>query len=174
MIYFIIALLGLSLYISFMILKFRHRVKVNNPIVFLHGMTALAAFGSFSLLVATEFKVSMLSILSLALIVPGIAVLYSGFRSLKSQAFMPKKFLIKKGIYSRIRNPIYLGLILIAYGCFFLTLSAYVISYAAILNVAYLFVIRAEEKELSARFGSNYEEYRKKVPSLIPRLKKTL
>lgn len=83
----------------------------------------------------------------------------------------PTQRLIISGPYKYTRNPIELGAILYYFGvglyfgngfhgltCFFIGLvfgSAY-----------HRFV---EEKELSQRFGAEYDEYRRRVPFLIPR-----
>ena len=73
------------------------------------------------------------------------------------------------GIYSYTRNPIYsaftilsLGLILIANNYFLLILP---VLYYLFLTVL---MILTEEKWLKEVFGSEYEEYKKKVNRIIP------
>ncbi|MFH1211098.1 MAG: methyltransferase [archaeon] len=153
-----------------MILKFHFHVRVNGSIVFLHFLTAFVAFASFFLLLFSEFSLNVFSFLGLILVIPAFLIIYSAASSLRSQTFVPSRFLVRKGIYSRVRNPMYLGIILLAFGGFFFSFSVYTLLYALILTVSYLFVIRAEENDLFRRFGRSYDDYRRKVPSLIPKL----
>jgi protein-S-isoprenylcysteine O-methyltransferase Ste14 len=68
--------------------------------------------------------------------------------------------LITKGIYSKIRHPMYLGFILwlIGFPIFFGALFSFILSFIFIGNV--LFWRNLEEKELEERF-STYKNYRK-------------
>ncbi len=68
--------------------------------------------------------------------------------------------LITKGIYSKIRHPMYLGFILwlIGFPIFFGALFSFILSFAFIANV--LFWRYLEEKELEKRFIS-YMNYKK-------------
>ncbi|MCK5221279.1 MAG: hypothetical protein KAR14_06855 [Candidatus Aminicenantes bacterium] len=77
-----------------------------------------------------------------------------------------------KGLYSFVRNPLYVGNFLIYNGI----LIAYSSIYALILlNVFfvlnYYFIIYSEESYLKKQFGSEYEDYLAKVPSVIPNFK---
>ena len=83
--------------------------------------------------------------------------------------YIIKNKLLTTGIYSYTRNPIYsaftilsLGLILIANNCFLLILP---VLYYLFLTVL---MILTEEKWLKEVFGSEYEEYKKKVNRIIP------
>jgi protein-S-isoprenylcysteine O-methyltransferase Ste14 len=68
--------------------------------------------------------------------------------------------LITRGIYSKIRHPMYLGFILwlVGFPIFFGALFSFVISFLFIGNVLYW--RNLEEKELEERF-STYKDYRK-------------
>lgn len=77
--------------------------------------------------------------------------------------------LITTGLYSRVRHPLYLGLILIFLG--YVLVSA---SYTAIVHfsclVLYLpFGMYFEEKNLVDQFGQAYQNYQKSVPMILPR-----
>jgi protein-S-isoprenylcysteine O-methyltransferase Ste14 len=128
------------------------------------------AFASFFLLLYSEFTFNVISLLGLVFVIPAFFMIYSAASSLKSQTFVPGRFLVRKGIYSHVRNPMYLGIILLAFGGFFFSFSVYTLLYALVLTISYLFVIRSEEKDLLGRFGRSYGDYRGKVPSLIPKL----
>ncbi len=77
--------------------------------------------------------------------------------------------LITGGIYSRIRHPRYLELMLAVAGYALVTnyLAVYVLAVAGPFAVA--LVVRIEERELRARFGAEYVEYCARVPRFIPR-----
>lgn len=80
--------------------------------------------------------------------------------------------LVTTGILSRVRHPLYSGLILISLGYWI-----YLPSWTNLVTVAcwwlYLPVgIWLEEKKLIARFGQEYIEYKKRVPALAPSLLK--
>ncbi len=75
-------------------------------------------------------------------------------------------------IYSILRHPTYLAILLFCLGGFFARFSLYSIFIFAILLTGLLIHIRlVEEKELIKRFGDSYLEYRKKVPALLVRPK---
>ena len=77
--------------------------------------------------------------------------------------------LLTEGIYSEIRHPRYLGLVLeiSAFALFANYLAAYMVVVAIIpvLGVTVLL----EERELLQRFGEEYVQYAQKVPRFIPR-----
>ncbi len=74
------------------------------------------------------------------------------------------------GPYRWVRNPIYIGALLIVSGEAWLFLSVDLLLYAAVLAVAFhLLVVGYEERRLRARFGEAYETYRRSVPRWVPR-----
>ena len=79
---------------------------------------------------------------------------------------------IKKGVFSIIRHPIYLSELLLYLGLLMLSISlaAAVIWIVAIIFLHY--ISRYEEKLLLARFGEEYEQYMREVPMWIPRFRK--
>jgi protein-S-isoprenylcysteine O-methyltransferase Ste14 len=73
------------------------------------------------------------------------------------------------GVYSIIRHPQYFGGILAQIG-FSILLSATFSLLVTPLVVAEIYLIsRKEESELSKEFGKEYENYKTKVPMLLPR-----
>lgn len=91
----------------------------------------------------------------------GVFVFLSGLYTIKTLESYEGD-LITKGIYSKIRHPMYLGFILwlIGFPVFFGALFSFILSFIFIGNV--LFWRHLEEKELENRF-SDYPEYRKKT-----------
>ena len=74
------------------------------------------------------------------------------------------------GPYRYTRNPLYLGSALLALG-FVIAAASWLLAAlaAAMLFVIYLPVIRREEAFLAARFGAEFEAFRRTVPRLLPR-----
>ena len=91
-------------------------------------------------------------------------------RAVGKELFLPasQSKLVTSGIYAYTRNPLYLSVTIIFLGWFF----ALRLTPAAILTVLFfvhfLLVAKWEERELGKRFGREYEEYRKRVPFLVP------
>jgi protein-S-isoprenylcysteine O-methyltransferase Ste14 len=101
----------------------------------------------------------------MVLIIIGLVIWWSGKITLgdawaiRAQA----KKLITNGIYSKIRNPIYLGLVLTIIGwavyipCLFWAI-------ASLITIPILIVrARNESKVLSKKFGKKYKNYKKKT-----------
>lgn len=73
------------------------------------------------------------------------------------------------GVYSIVRHPQYLGGLLAHVGISFV-LSAWYSLLSTPLMVLLVFLIsNKEEEELIKEFGKEYEDYRRKVPVLIPK-----
>lgn len=81
-------------------------------------------------------------------------------------SFLATTELVDKGIYRLIRHPQYLGFMLLSIGmCFYFQLDMTII-FSALTIIFLAFGIREEEKLLTNQFGEDYEEYKKRVPSL--------
>lgn len=81
-----------------------------------------------------------------------------------------KPIVIRNGVFSIVRHPIYLGAIL-----FYLSLLAVFFSTVAffvwvIIILFYIYLCKHEEKLLIEKFGSDYEQYKLETPMLLPRL----
>ncbi len=89
-------------------------------------------------------------------------------------AFFLTKHVVNGFIYKIMRNPMSLGFYLGCLALGFLSGSTYFTLWILIevIPVHIFFLKFFEEKELEIRFGTPYMEYRKKVPFLIPVLRK--
>ncbi|MHA2061136.1 MAG: methyltransferase family protein [Candidatus Sifarchaeia archaeon] len=80
--------------------------------------------------------------------------------------------IVTKGVYSVIRHPQYLGGLFAHVGISFL-LSAW---YSLLVTPLMIFLVYLlsckEEEELVREFGKEYEDYKKNVPMLLPKMKK--
>ena len=118
---------------------------------------------------------SRLNILGTVFIAIGLVLLFAGFRGLgKSLNANPVPnqdgVLVTTGIYSVVRHPIYLGLLIITFG---LVLSSGVLAQFvpwATLVILLTYKMRWEEVLLSAKY-KGYAEYLTKVPAIVPGLK---
>ena len=79
--------------------------------------------------------------------------------------------LVTSGIYSKVRHPGYLGLILIYFGFALVFGVAWMLIPAVVFStLTYLTAIR-EEQFLKEQFGARYEEYASRVPwRFIPKI----
>jgi protein-S-isoprenylcysteine O-methyltransferase Ste14 len=76
-------------------------------------------------------------------------------------------------IYSVLRHPAYAGLLLISAGAIFARFSVYSFIFFFMILLGFLcHIFLVEEKELIARFGTSFLEYRRQVPALIIKPKK--
>jgi len=91
----------------------------------------------------------------------------STFIGFKTKEQKSEKLVIS-GIYSKIRHPLYAGLILVFLGYFFFSGTLTAAVHLGCL-LAYLpFGIYFEEKNLIDLFGDDYKEYRSNVPAILP------
>jgi protein-S-isoprenylcysteine O-methyltransferase Ste14 len=84
----------------------------------------------------------------------------------------PPQRLVVSGFNRYVRNPMYLGLVLVIVGQALLFASVALVIYAAIAwAVPAAFVRWYEEPTLARQFGAEYETYRRAVPAWWPRLR---
>ena len=72
------------------------------------------------------------------------------------------------GLYAYLRHPRYAGMFAALLGAALLAGTPLLWIVLALWCPFALLVIRLEEKELEARFGANYEAYRRRVPAFLP------
>ena len=79
--------------------------------------------------------------------------------------------LVVTGFNRYVRNPIYVGVLLVVVGEALLLGQPRLLVYAAAIWLGAAFFVRYyEEPALARRFGSAYEEYRRAVPAWLPRM----
>jgi len=82
--------------------------------------------------------------------------------------------LFQKGLHSYVRHPLYLGTFLLIWGFFLifpygsLLITNVIITLYTLLGTVY------EEKKLMRVFGEKYARYKKEVPMIFPKLRKTI
>ena len=92
-----------------------------------------------------------------------------GLPELAPSRFPPK--LLAEGIDATVRHPRYLEFSIGALGWALICNHLWIYA-AAVLTLASIgLLIPIEERELAARFGEPYAEYRRRVPAVIPRMR---
>ncbi|MHA1491618.1 MAG: methyltransferase family protein [Promethearchaeota archaeon] len=84
----------------------------------------------------------------------------------------PSNTLITDGILGHVRNPLYLGVLLIYVAFLFLSISLICLVFFIIIISIYNNMVNHEERVLESLFGEEYLAYKKRVPKWIPKLKK--
>ncbi len=83
----------------------------------------------------------------------------------------PPTRLVINGLYRYVRNPMYVGAILIVLAETAYFSSLYLLLYTAGLwAMLHTSLVIFEEPQLKRRFGKDYEQYLTEVPRWIPRL----
>jgi protein-S-isoprenylcysteine O-methyltransferase Ste14 len=83
----------------------------------------------------------------------------------------PPQRLVVEGLHHHVRNPMYIGVLLMVWGQALLFWSRALAEYVVFLWLAFhVFVRLYEEPALQKQFGDEYEAYRRRVPRWIPRL----
>lgn len=108
-------------------------------------------------------------------IIEGVSVSLLGilFRAWASGHLRKEKELTISGPYRYSRNPLYLGNFILGVGIVAGSRSWWVLGIvAAYFAIFYPLIIRREKDRMRQLFPEQYEEYRKKVPSFFPSLRK--
>lgn len=81
-----------------------------------------------------------------------------------------KPEVIRKGVFSKVRHPIYLGAILLYLGMILITFSLISVAFWIFIILFYIWISKYEERILTEYFGKEYQEYKNEVPMLLPKL----
>jgi len=84
----------------------------------------------------------------------------------------PPRRLLVNGLYRHVRNPIYLGALLVQLAYILWFGSGLLIAYFMVFAVAFhMLILLIEEPILRNTFGREYEDYMNTVPRWIPRVR---
>ncbi|OGF20476.1 hypothetical protein A2316_01455 [Candidatus Falkowbacteria bacterium RIFOXYB2_FULL_38_15] len=158
-----------------MIKKFKKMKKIVNPIIMwliiIVGAIVIFVFvGDDGLFISGIFNKLILIIAFLFWLYFFISAVYIHKQVIKSAEKINK--IIDVGVYSIVRHPIYMADVILAWGVFiaFPNLRVFVaVIYSTIIWFAWM---KLEEKVLIDKFGQQYSEYARKVPMIIPRIRK--
>jgi protein-S-isoprenylcysteine O-methyltransferase Ste14 len=120
----------------------------------------------------------VLRLVGVLLIAAGAAVLLEAFLRFALHGLgtpapvAPTEHLVVGGLYRYVRNPMYLAVAATIVGQALLLGQPVLLVYAALfLAVVWAFVHWYEEPTLSRQFGSEYDDYRQRIPGWWPRLR---
>ncbi len=114
-----------------------------------------------------ETGVIVVMVVSLLMLLLGGYLVVAGWR----QIYSAEETLISNGLYSVVRHPQYLGII-IGTAAFLIQWPTIITTVMwPILTYAYYRQAKRDEKELQEKFGEEYRRYKERVPILIPHLK---
>jgi len=147
--------------------QMKRRIKINGVVIII-GVTVIVFFPHWIIRHSFSFLDNVLKVTGVSLILLGQLLRVSA-RGYKSENSLGGNHLIQDGPYSVVRNPMYLGIILIGLGTVFFILELWVaVLFAALFIFRYLQLFISEEKILLEAFGAEYTAYKKRVPRIIP------
>ncbi len=83
---------------------------------------------------------------------------------------LPPNVFVSTGLYRFVRNPMYVGLLLVILAEAIFFRSVWLLLYAFILWLpTHTYTVLVEEPQLEARFGDTYRDYKSGTPRWIPR-----
>lgn len=92
-------------------------------------------------------------------------------RGYKSECSKNGYLLIQSGPYAVVRNPMYLGILLIGLGIVSMLFKWWVVViFLCVFIWRYLLLIFKEEKKLLSMFAQTYQDYQQRVPRILPSL----
>lgn len=145
----------------------KKRIKING--VFILLTIFICSFFIFRLIRnTTGTRDDLLEIIGMVLILLGQLLRVSS-RGYKAEYSRAGHSLLTSGPYALIRNPMYLGIILIGSGVVLFVFHLWVFMiFALVFILRYVHVIIGEEKILLSAFGEEYKDYMRRVPRLLP------
>ncbi len=90
-------------------------------------------------------------------------------RGYKSEYSQRGQSLLQSGPYAFVRNPMYLGILLIGFGIVFMLFKWWVVViFLLAFGIRYALLILSEERKLTALFPAEFPAYKRSVPCLLP------
>jgi protein-S-isoprenylcysteine O-methyltransferase Ste14 len=146
----------------------KHRIKLNGIALFL----AILAVVFFPRIIIREDGFAFDDIwegLGVSFILTGQLLRVSA-RGYKAEQSQSGSHLVVTGPYSMVRNPMYLGIVLIGCGVVLAVLHPWtLLIFLGGFLLRYRALFSKEEKILTDAFGKEYKEYCSRVPRILPR-----
>lgn len=136
-------------------------------ILFLSGLLVDRFILHFSVFFTQTVSIYLRVLLSLPFFILSFILARSGLKTVFGEE-REELVVIKTGVFSIVRHPIYLSAILLYLGFIIISLSIISFCIWIIIILFYYFISRYEEKLLIDKLGSQYEEYMNEVPMFIP------
>ncbi|MFW9867397.1 MAG: methyltransferase family protein [Candidatus Thorarchaeota archaeon] len=150
-------------------IKHSHLVQASMPVIFV--IIWILDSQIFSLSIILDVFIPLIARIILFAVVLSAALLLMKFsHDALFKGNKPSNALIVKGILSHVRNPLYLGIILLYISLLFLSFSIICVALLVVIVLVYNKMVNYEEKVLESIFGNPYLEYKEKTPKWIPKL----
>jgi len=162
---FVLCFLGYAIHTYSHYLEYkRKKIKEDLLTKLRHVMIPIGYMGWFHMLFADPTNLGLPYFATIIGLLIGIAGLGLYILSvIQKKGYGEETHLITKGIYSRIRNPMYLGIILMHLG-FPVGWNKLFTLVSAVIWIPQIFVWRYwEEKRLEKRFGKDYLRYKERT-----------
>ena len=134
-------------------------LPIEIPLVHSSGHLWAALLGYGKIGAAIEMSIGY------AFILAGILLIVKGW----VRVYFLKDRLITDGVYGLVRHPQYTGIFLAVFGQLVHWPTIPTLVLAPLIIYAYVHLARWEERRLFERFGDAYLEYRREVPTFVPR-----
>ena len=146
----------------------KRRLKINGAIIAAAVLLVTIFPNIFMRRDTIDLWEETLEIFGIALILLGQVIRVSA-RGYKSEYSSKGSILIQKGPYALVRNPMYLGILLIGLGIVLILFKWWVICLFALVFISrYVLLIFKEEKKLLSMFPRDYPDYQRRVPCFLP------
>lgn len=110
--------------------------------------------------------VYLVMVVSSGLILLGFILLAVGWK----EVYRGEGALVTDGLYSQLRHPQYLGLILIVVAFLIMWPTLLTLLLAPFLIARYFLLAKEEDRELEEKFGEELKQYKERTPGFVPSL----
>lgn len=117
--------------------------------------------------VSMRAALRLIMILSAGLLLLGFTLIALGWK----EVYRGAGRLVSDGLYSTIRHPQYLGLILVIVACLIQWPTLLTIILAPFMIARYLLLAQEEDRDLEARFGEEFKRYKQRVRGMLPSMR---
>jgi protein-S-isoprenylcysteine O-methyltransferase Ste14 len=151
--------------------KMKLRLKINGVLIVFALLLIVLFPKVFFRKISNGSFDQIVEILGIVLILLG-QLLRTSARGFKSKYSQQGLTLVQGGPYSLVRNPMYLGILLIGLGIVLVLFKWWVAAlFLLIFIVRYIQLIFQEEKKLLGIFSGEYQRYMQQIPRILPPLK---
>ena len=148
----------------------KKRLKINGFIMFIVIILIVLFPKAFFRKVDVYLSDGAAEVFGVAFILLG-QMFRASARGYKSEHSQEGRILIQEGPYALVRNPMYLGILLIGLGIVLVLFEWWaVFIFLLVFTIRYISLIFKEEKNLMILFPQAYPDYCKKVPRILPSL----
>ena len=121
----------------------------------------------YSTVITELFSLQLFLVPAILLLFLGAYLIAKSHKAVFSEKIIQPK-LVDSGVYSRVRHPMYFGILLFCLGFFFIIPSLLSFGVWLAFFILYDRMATYEEKQLIRKLGEEYTAYQKRVPKWFP------